>query len=242
MKISVEQTPKQIIPQSVVDYVDAISIVHLPGTRLSAAVPAIKRLRRQNQTINIIPHIAARTLKNKKELYDNCEIFRDLGIRDILLIGGDKPTGTCYGDIHGVYNDIIKKEYKFNLLCGVYPQYETPDQVLTKKYDKFSRGISQVCFNLPLINTFDYKTIVGVPSNCSVVELLNFLKLCGTTRTAREALFNIAGLRYLSWSGFNTAKFVSKLSGERDIHIFNFGNLEKTVFFLKNHFNDTYKL
>jgi len=229
MKISVEQTPNQKLSQYVVDSVDAVSIVHLPGTHLSNTITAIEKLQRQNQSINIIPHIAARTLKNKKELYNNCEAFRDLGIKDILLIGGSRPTGNCYGDIRGAYDDIVKKEYGFNLLCGVYPQHETPKQISTKKYDKFSRGISQICLNLRLINKFDSKTIVGVPSNCSASALLKFIKLCGITRTAREALPNIAGLKYLSRSGFNTAKFVSKLDGDRDIHIFNFGNLEKTV-------------
>jgi len=229
MKISVEQTPKQKLSQYVIDHVDAVSIVHLPGIHLSNTIATIQKIRRQNQFINIIPHIAARNLKNKKELYDNCDLFQSLGIKNILLIGGSNPTGNCYGDVRGVYEDIIKKEYDFKLLCGVYPQHETPKQVFINKYDKFSRGITQICLNLHLINKFDSRTIVGVPSNCSASELLKFIKLCGITRTVREALPNISGLKYLSHSGFNTAKFISKLDGDRDIHIFNFGNLEKTI-------------
>ncbi len=229
MKISVEQTPKQKLSQNVLSNVDSVSVTHLPGTRLSETVTAISNLRRQNSRIKIIPHIAARNLKNKKELYDNCDRFVDLGVKDVLIIGGSRKYGNCYGNAFDLLKDLKDKEYGFNFLCGVYPQHETHDSVTETKYTKFARGITQICLNLSLLKQFDQKTIVGVPSNCTAKELLKFIKLCGIARTTREIIPNVVGVKYLSCSGFNTAKFVKKLDNQFDIHVFNFGNLDKTV-------------
>lgn len=229
MKISVEQTPRQKISPYVLEHVDSVSIVHLPKNRLSETLHTIADLQRQNKNIKIIPHIAARSLKSKEELFSNCDKFAEMGIKDVLIIGGGTKTGYCYSSAFGVYEDILNENYKFNMMCGVYPQNETSTEVDDNKYSKFTRGITQVCLSCRLLNQFDNRTIVGVPSNCSAKELIRFIKLCGVARSIREAIPNIVGAKYISFSGFNTAKFVGDLSGDRDIHIFNFGNLEKTV-------------
>jgi len=229
MKISVEQTPRQMMSPYILNHVDSVSIVHLPKNRLSETLHTIAALQQQNKDIKIIPHIAARSLKNKDELFSNCDKFAEMGIEDVLIIGGGTSTGHCYSSAFGVYEDILHKGYKFNMICGVYPQAETSTEVNDSKYSKFTRGITQVCLNHRLLNQFDNRTIVGVPSNCSAKELLRFIKLCGVARSIREAIPNVVGAKYVSFSGFNTAKFVGDLSGDRDIHIFNFGNLENTV-------------
>lgn len=229
MKISVEQTPKQELPDYVLEHIDSVSVVHLPGRRLTDTIHTITSIKRKNKKVKIIPHIAARSLKNKNELFTNCDKFVDLGIEDILLIGGSTKTGSCYADAFNVYDDIKNKDYKFNTICGVYPQHETNLEIENKKYKKFSRGITQICLNHRLLTQFDNKTIIGVPSKCSANDLLKFIKICGVGRSIKEAIPNIAGVKYLSVTGFNTAKFVRDLSGNPDIHIFNFGNIENTI-------------
>ena len=229
MNISVEQTPKQILSDYVLDHVDAVSIVHLPGRRLSDTVHTITAIKKKNKKVKVIPHIAARSLKNQDELFTNCDKFRDLGIDDVLLIGGSTTSGNCYSSAFAVYNDIKEKDYKFKTICGVYPQKETFSDVENKKYSKFSRGITQICLNRRLLNQFDNKTIIGVPSNCSANDLFKFIKICGIGRTLKEAIPNLVGAKYISFAGFNTCKFVQDLSDDRDIHVFNFGNIENTI-------------
>lgn len=234
MKISVEQTPKQTLSQNVLSNVSTVSIVHLPGYRLSSTVSTASFLRRQYPHLTVIPHIAARNIKNKKELHENCEHFHNLGIKNVLTVGGSKNYGDCYGNVLDLHKDIQDKNYGFKFFCGVYPQHESSKFVDEKKYVKFERGITQVCLNVSLLKRLDQKTIIGVPSNCSAGELLRFVRICGITRTFREAAPNLIGLKYLSYSGFNTAKFVKKLDNQFDIHVFNFGNLDKTINSLKN--------
>ena len=240
MKISVEQTPKQKISDYVLGNVNSVSIVHLPGSPLGNSTRTVSSLRKRTTKINVIPHIAARNLKNKKELFDACDKFLDYGIRDLLLIGGSKARGSCYGNAHDVQNDLLEKDYNFNYFCGIDPNQETHQQVKEKKYNRFDRGISQICFNHKLLNAFDSRTVVGVPSNCSAKDLFKFVKLCGVTKTAKEAATNIAGLRYISYYGFNTVKFVQKLNKNQDIHIFNFGNLDNTIKALKKYTDKMY--
>lgn len=229
VKISVEQTPKQKLSKYILDNVDAVSIVHLPGMNLSTTINTITSIRRTHPSVTIIPHIAARNLKNKKELFSNCEKFIDVGIDDILIIGGGNKYGSCYGGAEAVIDDLLMEGFQFNrMLCGVYPQNESYASVKENKYTKFSGGISQMCFNLKLLRKFDKDTTIGVPSNCSVKELLKFVKLCGVVRTAKETISSLRGLQYLSYSGFNTRRFAEDLRAD-SIHIFNFGNLEKTV-------------
>lgn len=233
MKISVEQTPKQSLSENVINSVNSVSIVHLPGVPLSNTVPTINALRRKKSNLKIIPHIAARNLKNKKELYENCKRFADLGVKNILVVGGSKQYGSCYGNAFDILKDIEDADYQFNFLCGIYPHKETPTDVELKKYTKFSKGITQICLNAKLLRKFNSNTTIGVPSNCDIKSLIKFAKICGITKTTKEIISNLKGLKYISYSGFNTYKFVKNLNDQFDIHVFNFGKLDKTINSLK---------
>jgi len=229
MNITVEQTPRQKLSSYILEHVNSVSIVHIPGTQLSDSIHTITSIKKQGKKVNLIPHIAARTLKNKNELYENCKKFLDLGIKDILIVGGSADTGICYSNAFEVYNDIQCKNYQFNLLCGVYPVHENKTEVDNIKYTKFTRGVTQVCLNHHLLNQFDKKTIIGVPSKCSIKSLLKFIKICGVGQSIYEVKKNISGFKYISFSGFDTNRFVKNLKNNNDIHIFNFGNMENTI-------------
>jgi len=229
VNITVEQTPKQKLSDSIIDKVNSVSIVHLPGIRLSESIRTATSLRRSNSTVNIIPHIAARNIKNKQELFSSCERFQDLGISDVLLIGGGRKTGDCYGNTDVVLRDIQDKGYSFQkIICGVYPQKETIESVQSTKYKYYSGGITQLCFNLKQLRSFSDSTTIGVPSNCSLTELFRFVQFCGIAKSTREMLCNLKGAKYMTYYGFNTAKFVADIEAA-NIHVFNFGNLEKTI-------------
>ena len=96
------------------------------------------------------------------------------------------------------------------------------------KYMHFEGGISQLCFNPRLLNTWEKKTRFGVATNCTLNGLWKYAKLCGLTDSVAYAVGNLRGLTYVSAKGFNTVKFVKDLR-DNPIHLYNFGKLDQTL-------------
>lgn len=226
MNISVEKTPKQSLSKYVIDTAVQISITHLPGTPLYDVIESAKRLNDQAGAAKSIPHIGARNLTSETELHENLIDMKKSGIDKILIIGGGTRTGKAYRSADQILP--IAKEYGFQCLCGVYPQNEDFQFAELFKYNRFDGGISQLCLNTRMLNTWVYPTRIGVPSNCSVKGLIKYLKICGLTDSVGYVLDNLNGIWYIDRNGFNTGKFVKKLVN-KNIHVYNFGKLDQTL-------------
>ena len=226
MDISVEKTPKQKLSQYAVDTASSVSITHLPKTDLSRVKDAAIALNEQAGSAKAVAHIAARNLQSESELHENCIAMRKAGVDKVLLIGGSTYEGKVYQTFYEVRNAI--EDYGFKMYCGVYPQSETYANMQWTKYMHFAGGISQLCFNPRLLNTWEKQTRFGVATNCTLNGLWKYAKLCGLTDSVSYAVGNIRGLTYVNTKGFNTVKFVKDLRNN-PIHLYNFGKLDQTL-------------
>jgi len=226
MDISVEKTPKQKLSQYAVDTASSVSITHLPKTDLSRVKNAAIELNQQAGSAKAVAHIAARNIQSQSELHENCIAMRKAGVDKVLLIGGSTYEGKVYQTFYEVRNEI--EDYGFKMYCGVYPQSETYSNMQWTKYMHFEGGISQLCFNPRLLNTWEKKTRFGVATNCTLNGLWKYAKLCGLTDSVAYAVGNLRGLTYVSAKGFNTVKFVKDLRNN-PIHLYNFGKLDQTL-------------
>jgi len=226
MDISVEKTPKQTLTDYAVDTATYVSITHLPGTTLDKVVQSAKDLNDQAGANKSVPHIGARNLQSESELHENLIDMKNNGIDRVLIIGGGTKNGRVYKNANEVQT--IAREYGFTCYCGVYPQQEDFEYAKKFKYENFDSGISQLCLNPRLLNTWKEPTRIGVPSNCTVKGLLKYLKMCGLTESFGYMVDNMNGIWYIDYNGFNTKKFVKELVNEK-IHIYNFGKLDQTL-------------
>ena len=226
MDISVEKTPKQKLSQYAVDKASSVSITHLPNSDLIKVKDAAIELNDQAGSAKAVAHIAARNIKSENELHENCIAMRKAGVNKVLLIGGSTYEGKVYQTFYEVKDAI--KDYGFDMYCGVYPQSETYGNMQFTKYMHFAGGISQLCFNPRLLNTWEKKTRFGVATNCTLEGLWKYAKLCGLTDSLAYAVGNLRGLTYVSSKGFNTVKFVKDLK-DNPIHLYNCGKLDQTL-------------
>ena len=226
MDISVEKTPKQKLSQYAVDKASSVSITHLPNSDLIKVKDAAIELNDQAGSAKAVAHIAARNIKSENELHENCIAMRKAGVNKVLLIGGSTYEGKVYQTFYEVKDAI--KDYGFDMYCGVYPQSETYGNMQFTKYMHFAGGISQLCFNPRLLNTWEKKTRFGVATNCTLEGLWKYAKLCGLTDSLAYAVGNLRGLTYVSSKGFNTVKFVKDLK-DNPIHLYNVGKLDQTL-------------
>lgn len=226
MFISVEQTVDQTLPKSVVSACNQVTITHLPGNSLTATVDTVKKIHDQAGVPVAVPHIAARNLQTEAELINACIAFAEEGVKTVLIVGGNSKKGPVYSSVYQICN--VLKDFQFRKICGIYPQQETPKQVKDKKLSNFSQGITQFCLKPSLLRPFADSSLIGVPSECSTRALLKYAKLCGIANSAKTAVQNLQGVRFLTLTGFDTARFVSSI-GCNSIHIYNFGKIESTV-------------
>ena len=226
MDISVEKTPKQKLSQYAIDTASSVSITHLPKTDLSIVKDAAIRLNDQAGAAKAVAHIGARNLQSESELHENCIAMRKAGVDKVLIIGGSTYQGKVYQTAYDVKTHI--EDYGFDMYCGVYPQSEEYAVAEHTKYMHFKGGISQLCLNPRLLNTWERKTRVGVATNCTLEGLWKYAKLCGLTDSISYAVGNLRGLSYLTSKGFNTVKFVNDIR-DMPVHLYNFGKLDQTL-------------
>ena len=226
MFLSVEQTAYQTLPKSVVSACNQVTITHLPTHSLTKSIDTVKKINDQAGTQKAVPHIAARNLQSEAELLNSCQAFFDEGVNTVLIIGGDRKFGNYYSSAFEICQVI--KGFRFKKICGVYPQTESFSYVKNKKYSSFSEGITQFCLKPAILNQFQESTRIGVPSQCSIQQLIKFAKRCGLLQSFKMGLQNIEGIRYFDYNGFKTKHFVNRLANQR-IHVYNFGKLENTV-------------
>ena len=175
-----------------------------------------------------VPHVAARNIKNEKELEDFVKFCNSKGTDKALMIGVSIPRNKTNVFQNDVAVATILKSASITVDCGIYPQNETELEIKTK-LDIFDNTITQLCMdpdvinNLPLLNTIR----IGVPSMCSVKGIYKYLKLCGND-SYKYIFKNWKALNYLGSNGIRVDKFIQKLKFS-NYHIYNFGKLDKTI-------------
>lgn len=225
MRVSVEKTVKQKLSQWVVDNASAVSIVHLPHNSLAQVLAAATDINQRAGISKAIPHIAARSVRSQEELEGFIAHAQSEGIDRVLIVGGNPRTSYEFQTAFDVNDWFTETDIK--TLTGVYPERDTEAMYAYRKY-WFDGGITQLCLNPYKLQQYDAWTTPAIPTMCSAQGLWNYMKLCGLRDSFEYMLQNWRGIFYLGSEGFDTVRFIRDV-GERDYHLFNFGQVEKTL-------------
>ena len=228
MNLSTEKTPQQKLSNFSVENVTAINITHLLINDLKEVAEASDELNQQAGCNKAIPHVAARNIKNEIELENFINFCISKKIDRALVIGGSVPRKSNNIFKNDVDVASILKSANITVDCGIYPQNETDLEIETK-LEIFNNAITQLCMDPDAINNLPFlDTIrIGVPSMCSVNGIYKYLQLCGN-QSYKYIFKNWKALKYLSNEGIMVDKFIKNLKFN-NYHIYNFGNLEKTI-------------
>ena len=228
MNLTTEKTPQQKLSNFTIDNVSAVNVTHLPIDDLNKVAHACDELNQQAGCNKAIPHVAARNIKNEKELENFLKFCKSKEINKALVIGGS---------IQRNKNNIFQSDFEiatilkksgFTVDCGIYPQNETEDEILFK-LKVFENAITQMCMdrkainNLPLLSNIR----IGIPSMCSAKGIYKYLKLCGND-SFKYIFKNWKAINYIGNDGIKVDKFIQELKFSR-YHIYNSGNLDKTI-------------
>ncbi|WP_017301167.1 methylenetetrahydrofolate reductase [Nodosilinea nodulosa] len=196
MQFSIEVTPKvdvSELPQSVRE----VSITYLPGADDREVVVQAARLKALGY--DPIPHVPARSMRDRTHLSDYLAALRDQAqIRQVLIIGGspDRPVGPFSSTL-----DLLETGLFDGLRIGVaghpegMPMLDEPasDRILALKNQyaretgtdmfvmtQWSLDVATVRAWLDRIEPFNHLPIyLGIPGPTSPATLLKFAKLCG---------------------------------------------------------------
>ena len=183
--------------------------------------------------INVFP-LATNTFKSLSNCCPDINSFGALWcnkskeINKALVIGGSIPRNE--NNIFQSDREIatILKKSGITVDCGIYPQNETEIEIL-EKLKIFENAITQMCMdtkainNLPLLSNIR----IGIPSMCSVKGIYKYLKLCGND-SYKYIFKNWKAINYMSNDGIKVDNFIQELKFS-NYHIYNFGNLDKTI-------------
>ena len=228
MILSTEKTPQPKLSKFALDNVSAVNIAHLSINHLREVAQACDELNQQAGCNKAVPHIAVRNIKNEQELINFIKFCKLKEINKALVIGGSVPRNKTNIFQNTITVANILKSENIKVDCGIYPQNETKSEIKTK-LNTFNNAISQLCMdpnainNLPLLD----KIHIGVPSMCSVKGIYKYLQLCGND-SFKYIFKNYKVLNYLGTNGIKVDKFIQKLKFS-NYHIYNFGNLDKTI-------------
>ena len=228
MNLSTEKTPQQKLSKFLIDNVSKVNVTHLPIDDLNKVAQACDELNQQAGNNKAIPHVAARNIKSKQELENFLKFCKSKEINRALVIGGSIPRNdNNFFQSDREIASILKKS-EITVDCGIYPQNETVVEIL-EKLKIFENAITQMCMdtkainNLPLLSNIR----IGIPSMCSVKGIYKYLKLCGND-SYKYIFKNWKAINYIGNDGIKVDKFIQELKFS-NYHIYNFGNLDKTI-------------
>ena len=206
-----------------------VYVTFLPGSDYRDTVDLSKRLR--NEGMRPIPHIAARSVPNKKILAEKLDqLVSEAGVDEVLIVGGsiESPLGE-FSDSMQILETGLLDEYKIKRV-GVagHPEGspDISDEDITKALlwkNAFSERsdmdlylVTQLCFESEPIIAWD-KAIraygnklpirVGVPGIASLKALLGYARACGVGPS----------MNFIKRQGRNVTKLMTMATPDKQI-------------------------
>ena len=222
-----------------------VFVTHLPNGALGDIVRTAARL--AGAGMSPVPHIGARHLESRDALDRHQDALRSVGVREALLIGGDRnePLGPFAdaGDLIGPAAERFERLY----FAG-HPEEDRDAALLAKIARARAAGaeaaiVTQFVFEAEAVLTWVERVTrlgnnapirVGLPGVASPGALLKYAKMCGVGRSLRGLwrdgrLLRMAG-RWIP---------AAPIAGLRDappsvegLHFFPFGGFAETAAYL----------
>lgn len=177
-----------------------VTITASPTLELEATIDAAERAAKDGY--EVVPHISARYVRNKKQLADICERLKAVGIEDIFVPGGDREVPI--GEFESAYDLLIALkdlEYEFEEV-GItgYPEGheflsdETLAKSMTNKAPYATYIATQLCYDPDAVvdwidevrnRDVDLPVEVGLPGVMKYEKLLGISKKVGVGDSIR---------------------------------------------------------
>lgn len=214
-------------------------------------VPLIHRLILEG--MKPIPHMVVRNYDNMDQFQKRLEEISDLGIRKILLLAGSSTEAR--GIIHDTFDVVDNIDYKniTNVSVAGFPQgnltntMEVTTSILKTKLNILKdKGITTeivtqfVLKSEPFISYIKHIREQGITDNirCGIIAPTNPLNMAkmlhqiGFVEAANQVISNFSSI-FKICTDYDPDKVIKEIYYP-NIHIYNFGNFNKTVEWSKN--------
>ncbi len=218
---------------------------HGPGRTVDTAVELA------DAGYTAVPHLAARSVVSRRELSGYVDRFRDAGITDVFVIGGDAATaGGPYAWSGALMADLAELgEGALRLGVAAYPEGHPgtpPDGLLRDlraKQELASWCVTQLCFSPEILAEFPARlradgvalpVWAGVPGPVRMTKLLTLAGRIGVgrslgflRRSAGGADTGSAMRQLLSSAAYDPVPLISALEGTgyAGLHVYSFNDL-----------------
>jgi len=179
----------------------SVNVTFLPGTDPLDTIATAKRLR--DEGMNPIPHIAARSLRDKEQLEDLlAKMTRQAEVREVLVIGGgvDRPLGPFDSSMQVLNTGLLQKYGITTIGVSGHPEGSpdiSPDQlalaIAQKNEFARSEGLhlymeTQFCFDARAVLAWEKQIRlagnrlpirVGIPGPATIKTLFRFAQISG---------------------------------------------------------------
>ncbi len=209
----------EIIPMHGMDAVVAalptgvhVHVTRSPAQVLEKSLEAARDVARRRPDVTVVPHIAARCIRDRRHLADILQMLAQAGIHDAFVVSGDDTDRAAgYTDSLGVVRDMRELAPDFGSI-GIpgYPDGHPfiADDVLARALRDKARYAdfisTQICFSMPAIASWlygvraagiDLPVYIGVPGVINRARLLRIAIRIGVGQSTRFLLSNrkIAG-------------------------------------------------
>ena len=228
-----------------------IAVTASPGRGLASTVELAVRL--SEQGYHTVPHLAARMMRDKAELFDTLEKLKSAGIVDVLVIAGDarEPAGD-FADSMALLSALPDGHGLKQIGVAGYPESHSfidDDLTIQAMWDKRTIAtyiVSNLCFDVPKVKAWVARVrrrnvklpvFVGMAGVADPIKLLRVSTRIGLADSARFLLGHSSWIsRLVRPGGYNPTRFLHELAPdaampERNIaglHIFTFNEVGPT--------------
>ena len=254
---SIEALPSQLINDSaIIDQIPSanVFIPHLPGSNLDNTIAATKSVAGLGR--KAVPHLPARSFKNKEELSSWLSQIRETDTTRLLVIAGDSNSSKGpFSNTASILETGLLEFYDFKTIFvsghpdghPVAKEAELLDALAAKCAWSNSTGmdlriVTQFTFNIEGFSNWmlgikdviqDVPVHLGIAGPASTALLMKYALSCGVKLSGRFMLTNAKASKLLvGWAPDELLADLSNynhISAPAGIHIFPFGGIKKTA-------------
>ncbi len=235
-----------------------VTVACIAGKGIDATVELCETLKKLQPDRDVIPHLAARMIRDRNHLERVLGRYREIGVNELFVIGGDAPKAIGeYGASAPLLKDIAEIGGGFRIGVGAYPEphplipphLHVQDLLAKQAYADIM--VSQVCFDagalwrwlcevrkqgvtLPLkigvVGSINTVKLLAIAIKIGVGDSLRFLRKSQNIRSA------LRGLRYVPDALLLELSALPETESEafQGLHIFSFNQVKETEGWRKN--------
>jgi methylenetetrahydrofolate reductase (NADPH) len=254
---SLERVRFEILPlkgvEAQIPYLPAgaeVTVTSSPAKGVEATLSLCEQL--VGRGLRIIPHLAARTVRDRRHLIEILALLKDLGIDGVFVIAGDaaEPVG-CYEGAVGLLRDMdLVGHHLTSIGVTGYPEshaFIPDDDTIKAMFDKApfaTHVVSQICYDPAVIAGWiaavrargvNLPIYIGIPGAVDRAKLVRISMKVGLGDSVRF-LRKQAGVVSKLVSGYTPDDLIQSLApvvaedgnGVLGWHLFTFNDVDKT--------------